>query len=122
MTTFEALADEKDLSRSGEDTAVACATAELNFGSAALAELEEPSEASGFCPGSFCDTDADCESACPHALSATCSVSSTCAFTFPGGGGGSGELCRAFCFTNADCQSACPNTPGVYCSAYTCRS
>jgi hypothetical protein len=59
----------------------------------------------GGCNESFCQTDEQCQQACPDASSATCS-GGVCQYSFPGGGGGGGNphgCYQAFCITSANC-------------------
>jgi hypothetical protein len=72
------------------------------------------------CHASLCETDQDCQSACPSATSATC-VSNVCEYTYNGGGGGGGggPLCNEqLCFEDGDCT--CGTKRGYCGSNFVC--
>jgi hypothetical protein len=63
-------------------------------------------ESSLLCHASLCESDWDCQNACPTARTATC-VGYVCEYTYSGGGGGGGggPLCPArLCSEDWDCE------------------
>ncbi len=91
-------------------------------GSAQVASREGDTQESSFlCYEALCESDSDCQAACPTAQTATC-VQSSCQYTYSGGGpgGGGGPFCSArFCSDDWDCE--CNGRYGYCGSDSTCH-